>query len=190
MQFQWLTSHFQSQGIQQRHYFEHVVLAILHSLCQHRDETNSSIIRSDESLFEDKSSQTEYVQQLPAKYTSTPAAQALPKDVHVPVYNGYVMPLTEEVLDLREDHKLEYMWLDHQMTICVQLIICHQQHTMLPDKRVLQLCRQMCHCSHFFHKKSNSVAMIPHIMNNNATATQFLNPGQTPILMIDSHYMP
>jgi len=71
------------------------------------------------------------------------------------------------------------------MTICVQPIIRIRLHTMLPDKRILQLCRQMCHCSHFFGEKSNSVAMIPHIMNNNAAATQFLNPGQTPVLTMD-----
>ena len=113
--------------------------AILHSLCQHPDETNSSKICSDESLFEDESSQTEHIQQLPAKYTSIPAAQSLPKDVHVPVYNGPVMPPTDEMPDLREDHKLEYVLLDCQITICMQPIMHHGQHTMLPDKRILQL---------------------------------------------------
>ena len=49
------------------------------------------------------------------------------------------MPPTDEVLDLWEDHKLEYMWLDHQMMICVQPIMRRGQHTMLPDKRILQL---------------------------------------------------
>jgi len=44
--------------------------------------------------FEDESSQTKHAQQLPAKYTSIPHAQALPKDVQVPVYNGRVMPPT------------------------------------------------------------------------------------------------
>jgi len=61
------------------------------------------------------------------------------------------MPPTDEVPDLREDHKLQYMWLE-QMTICVQLIIRHRQHAMLSDKRILQLRRQMCHCSHFFSR--------------------------------------
>jgi len=113
--------------VSSRYYFEHVVSVILHSLCQHPDETNFGKICLDVSLFEDESSQTKHVQQLPAKYTSRPipAAQALPKDVHVPVYNGPVMPPTDEMPDLREDHKLEYMWLDHQMTICVQLIMHH-----------------------------------------------------------------
>ena len=37
----------------------------------------------------------------------------------------------------------------------------------------------------FFHEKSNSVAIISHIMNNNAAATQFLNPVQTPVITMD-----
>jgi len=37
----------------------------------------------------------------------------------------------------------------------------------------------------FFREKSNSMAMIYHIMNNNAAATQFLNPGQTPVRTMD-----
>jgi len=37
----------------------------------------------------------------------------------------------------------------------------------------------------FFHEKSNSVAIISYIMNNNATATQFLNPVQTPVITMD-----
>jgi len=41
----------------------------------------------------------------------------------------------------------------------------------------------------FFREKSTSVATISHIMNNNATATQFLNPGQTPVLTMDQRYM-
>jgi len=93
-------------------------------------------------------SQTKHVQQLPAKYTGIPAAQAFPKDVHVPVYSGPFMPPTDEVPDLREDHKLEYMWLDHQMTICVKPIMRHGQHTMLPDKRILQL-REVKLCGYY-----------------------------------------
>jgi len=83
------------------------------------------------------------------------------------------MPPTDEVLDLRENHKLEYMWLDHQVTICVQPIMRRGQHTMLPDKRIIQL------------REVNFVAMISHIMNNNATATQFLNLRQTSVLTMD-----
>ena len=45
-----------------------------HSLCHHPDETNYGQIRSDSSVFEDESSQTKHVQQLPAKYTSIPPA--------------------------------------------------------------------------------------------------------------------
>ena len=79
-------------------------------------------IRSDTSLFEDESSETKHVQQLPTKYTSIPAAQALPKDAHVPVYYGPVRPPTDEAADLREDRKLEYMWLEHQMTLDITVL--------------------------------------------------------------------
>jgi len=89
-----------------------------HSLCHHPDETNSGQIRSDSSVFEDESSQTKHVQQLPANYTSIPPAQALPKDAHVPVYYGAAIPSTDKATDLMEDRKLEYMWLEHQMTLC------------------------------------------------------------------------
>ena len=46
-------------------------------------------------------------------------------------------------------------------------------------------CADKCVTAPIFRERSTSVAMISHIMNNYAAATQFLNPGQTPVLTMD-----
>ncbi|KAK6187414.1 hypothetical protein SNE40_005450 [Patella caerulea] len=161
-----------------------------HSLCQHPDESNSDQIRSDALQFEDDSSQTKQVQQLPAKYTCIPAAQALPKAVHVPVYYGPVRTPTETV-NMKEDRKLEYMWLEHQMTLCQEETqLCATDNASWAAYHASRhedspTAQTNVSLLPFFREKSTSVAMISHIMNNNAAATQFLNPGQTPVLTMD-----
>ena len=159
-----------------------------HSLCQHPDATNSGLSRLGTSMFDDESSQAKYVQQLPGEYTSVPAAQPLPRDAHVPISYGPVMSPTDELL--KKDHKLEYKWLEQQMEICQKETLgatdypswaayhaSNQEEPPNPKTNISLL--------PLFREKSNTVAMISHIMNNNAATTYFLNPGQTPVLTMD-----
>ena len=159
-----------------------------HSLCQHPDATNSGLSRLGTSMFDDESSQAKYVQQLPGEYTSVPAAQPLPRDAHVPISYGPVMSPTDELL--KKDRKLEYKWLEQQMELCQKETLgatdypswaayhaSNQEEPPNPKTNISLL--------PLFREKSNTVAMISHIMNNNAATTYFLNPGQTPVLTMD-----
>ena len=160
-----------------------------HSICQHPDRNNYGQNQLD-ALYSDESSQTKYVQQLPAKYTSIPAVQPLPKDAHVPIYFGPIRQPLDETRVHRDECKPEYTWLENITELCKKTELCEnetaswaafhasKQENVPSVKTNLSLLP-------FFREKSNSVAMISHIMNNNAAITQHLNPGQTPILTLD-----
>ena len=101
----------------------------------------------------------------------------------------------KEVLNLKKDLKLEYTWLEHQMAICkkgtqlrptVNVSWAAYHASREEDPPTAQTNASLLP---FFLEKSTSVSVISHVMNNNAAATQFLNPGQTHVLTMDQLYL-
>ena len=135
------------------------------------------------------SPETEKNHHLPGSFTIVPAVALTKANVAVPATPN---PIISFEGYLGRAHVKEKCWLDHSLKVIEkqelnkgEIVAWSAYHASLQDVSG-DLQPALTHLLPLFYEKAATASMIKHGMDVQRKATQFLNPGQIPVMAVDA----